>query len=93
MPVRASRAVVLRDGDVLLMADSGMTPGAPLESDVYNPATGTYTALKTPADFSRRRGPAPGREGAHPRRHQGLPGRVRQGVRTRLPDATGTAER
>jgi hypothetical protein len=54
-PVRASRAVLLDNGDVLLVAGSGDDAddfaSGTLESAVYNPAKRTFSVIKTPDDF------------------------------------------
>jgi hypothetical protein len=56
-PVRASRAVLLYNGNVLLVAGSGNDPGdfatGTFESAVYHPSTGTFTVIRTPDDFFR----------------------------------------
>jgi hypothetical protein len=56
-PVRASRAVLLYNGDVLLVAGSGDDPAfftaGTFTSAVYNPNKGTFTVLRTPDDFFR----------------------------------------
>jgi hypothetical protein len=56
-PVRASRAVLLNNGNVLLVAGSGADPAffatGNLTSAVYNPGKGTFTVIRTPDDFFR----------------------------------------
>jgi hypothetical protein len=54
-PVRGIHTVVLKNGDVLLVAGSGNDPNAfaagTFTSAVYHPATGTFTSVATPADL------------------------------------------
>ncbi|GID93118.1 hypothetical protein Adi01nite_25300 [Amorphoplanes digitatis] len=54
-PVRGIHAVVLKNGDVLLVAGSGNDPAAfaagSFTTAVYRPRTGTFTAVPTPADL------------------------------------------
>jgi hypothetical protein len=54
-PVRGIHTVVLKNGDVLLVAGSGNDPDAfaagTFTSAVYHPATGTFTSIATPADL------------------------------------------
>ncbi|GAA2600990.1 hypothetical protein GCM10010435_95460 [Winogradskya consettensis] len=54
-PVRAIHTVVLKNGDVLLVAGSGNDPDAfaqgTFKTSVYHPRTGTFTAVATPADL------------------------------------------
>jgi hypothetical protein len=56
-PVRASRAVLMYTGNVLLVAGSGGDPAdfaaGILESAVFNPDKGTFKLMKTPDDFFR----------------------------------------
>jgi hypothetical protein len=54
-PVRAIHAVLLRTGNVLLVAGSGNNPAyfaaGTFRSAVYNPAKGTFQVIPTPNDF------------------------------------------
>ncbi len=54
-PVRAIHAVVLHNGDVLLIAGSGNDPDAfdagTFRTAVYRPTTGTFIDVSTPADL------------------------------------------
>lgn len=54
-PVRAIHAVLLDNGDVLMIAGSGNDPGyfaaGSFESAVYNPTAGTFTVIPTPSDM------------------------------------------
>jgi hypothetical protein len=54
-PVRGIHAVVLKSGDVLLVAGSGNDPTAfaagSFTTAVYHPRTGTFTNVPTPADL------------------------------------------
>ncbi|MBU2665249.1 DUF1929 domain-containing protein [Actinoplanes bogorensis] len=54
-PVRAIHAVVLHNGDVLLVAGSGNNlddfAAGTFKSAVYRPSTGTFTNVATPADL------------------------------------------
>jgi hypothetical protein len=54
-PVRAIHAVLLNNGDVLMIAGSGNDPNAfaagTFESAVYNPTTGSFTVIPTPSDM------------------------------------------
>ncbi|MEV4640609.1 galactose oxidase early set domain-containing protein [Actinoplanes sp. NPDC049548] len=54
-PVRGIHAVVLKNGDVLLVAGSGNDPDAfasgTFKTAVYRPSTGTFTNVATPADL------------------------------------------
>jgi len=54
-PVRGIHTVVLKNGDVLLVAGSGNDPAAfaagTFTSAVYHPGTGTFTNVPTPADL------------------------------------------
>ncbi len=54
-PVRGIHAVVLHNGDVLLVAGSGNDPDAfaagSFHTAVYHPTTGTFTNVATPADL------------------------------------------
>src|SRR5215472_13469175 len=55
--VRASRAVLMYTGSVLLVAGSGndinQFNAGTFKTAVYNPASGTITQVRTPADFDR----------------------------------------
>jgi len=54
-PVRGIHAVVLKNGNVLLVAGSGNDPAAfaagTFTTAVYSPRTGTFTTVPTPADL------------------------------------------
>jgi hypothetical protein len=54
-PVRGIHAVVLRNGDVLLVAGSGNNPddfaAKTFKTAVYHPGSGTFTDVATPADL------------------------------------------
>jgi hypothetical protein len=54
-PVRSIHTVLLKNGDVLLVAGSGNDPDAfaagTFTSAVYHPGTGTFTGVATPADL------------------------------------------
>jgi hypothetical protein len=54
-PVRAIHAVLMYNGDVLLVAGSGNDPddfaAGTFESAVYNPTKGTFQVIPTPDDF------------------------------------------
>ncbi|MBB4745266.1 hypothetical protein BJY16_008725 [Actinoplanes octamycinicus] len=54
-PVRGIHAVVLRNGDVLLVAGSGNNPddfaAKTFKTAVYHPGSGTFTTVATPADL------------------------------------------
>ncbi|MFI1994168.1 galactose oxidase-like domain-containing protein [Actinoplanes sp. NPDC020271] len=54
-PVRGIHTVVLKNGDVLLVAGSGNDPDAfaagTFTTAVYHPSTGTFTTVPTPADL------------------------------------------
>jgi hypothetical protein len=56
-PVRAVRAVLMYNGNVLLVAGSGNDPAdfaaGIFESAVYNPNKGTFKVIKTPDDLFR----------------------------------------
>jgi Domain of unknown function (DUF1929) len=54
-PVRAIHAVLMNNGDVLMIAGSGNDPddfaAGTFESAVYDPTTGTFTVIPTPSDM------------------------------------------
>ena len=54
-PVRAIHAVLLDNGDVLMIAGSGNDPdefaAGTFESAVYDPTTGSFTVIPTPSDM------------------------------------------
>jgi hypothetical protein len=54
-PVRAIHAVLMDNGDVLMIAGSGNDPddfaAGTFESAVYDPTTGTFTVIPTPSDM------------------------------------------